>query len=241
MICKNICIKVIFIKDNTAIYYQIFPLSLCCWWVHFHLLDFSRMSNTVYWSYFDCDNWILTYVCLNPYSMQICIIYSSSWYFILCTCHLGFLTCSFFAGGQRVSGPESSVFCGFPCSSAPVALRRYSSYWNRVLCDGARKGRFYCSFSPFFYYSDVCWHPVCWLHISKHWHSWQETMHILNWISCLVRGVYFGICVFLVWVQRRELLSMLLQWKSWRDYTHWTWSHWTSKDLEKDQATARDR
>lgn len=81
MICKNICIKVIFIKDNTAIYYQIFPLSLCCWWVHFHLLDFSRMSNTVYWSYFDCDNWILTYVCLNPYSMQICIIYSSSWYF----------------------------------------------------------------------------------------------------------------------------------------------------------------
>lgn len=37
---------VIVVKDYTAIY-QIFELSLCCCWVHFDVLDFSRTSNTL--------------------------------------------------------------------------------------------------------------------------------------------------------------------------------------------------
>lgn len=150
---------------------------------------------------------------------------------------MGFWTCCLFAGGEGVSGPESSIFSGFPCSSAPVVLHWCSSHWNRILYDGACKGR--CFFLAFLLSSTtpLCATILCFGSISID----IGTYYILNWKSCLDRGVYFGICVFLVWAQQRELLSMLLQWKSWRDYTHWTWSHWTSKDLEKDPATARDR
>lgn len=86
--------------------------------------------------------------------MQICIIYiilkrfyrpkprKYSFGDILCT--WDFRLAVLFAGGQGVSGPESSALCGFPCSSASVALHWCSSHWNRVLSDGARKGKFYC-------------------------------------------------------------------------------------------------
>lgn len=96
--------------------------------------------------------------------MQICIIYhpqevlqtkTTEIFFWWHTVQVGFLTCCLFAGGQGVSGPESSVFCGFPCSSASVALHWCSSHWNRVLSDGARKGRFYC-ITSFSHPSSTC-------------------------------------------------------------------------------------
>lgn len=34
---------------------------------------------------------------------------------------------------------------------------------------------------------------------------------------------------------------MWLQWKCWQSYTPWTWHPWTLTDMEKDQATARDK
>lgn len=154
---------------------------------------------------------------------------------VFCTCDLGFLTCLQVDREFRVQKALYSV--GFPvpqpllhCTDAEVIGTEF------YIMEHVKAG---------FFKSDICscssTSPLCSDILYVGSVSLKNAIQDKNRFSCSNRVVYFVTCVFLGWAQRRGRHCTWQQWKSWRDSTHWTCQHWTSKGLEKDQATAGDR
>lgn len=152
-----------------TLHFIFFPLSLCSCWVDFPVLDCSRTWNAVSCSYFNCVSMFLCVCAFSTFLKRWSSRYLTDQWVkcnfcnVLRKCHLGFLTWCLLAGGEGVSSPESSVFSGFPGSSASIALYRCWSNWNRVLHDGACEGRFFGVGVPHKLVLLVCWH----LHVNS--------------------------------------------------------------------------